>query len=250
MTTTSSDPSANNKRVIVVEDNRDFRESMVEYLVLAGLNVTGVESALEFYKSISLQTYLLVILDIGLPDQNGLVLAEYVRNNTDMRIVMLTAQSSLESKISAYQSGADIYLVKPIDFSELSASIHSMLGRLEEQHSSRQEINKAESALEKGQNQWQLVTSGWTLCSPKGEEIKLTSKEFDLIYQLALVHNSIALRQDILKALDYENNDFGNRALDALIHRLRRKNESLNSRIPIKTIHGSGYSFSSPIIIV
>ena len=118
------------RQVIVVEDDNDFRESMVEFLELNGLDVTGVESALEFYQSISRQSYDVVILDIGLPDQNGLVLAEYVRNNTDMRIIMLTAQSSLESKISAYQAGADIYLVKPVDFSELSASIYSILGRL------------------------------------------------------------------------------------------------------------------------
>ena len=60
------------RQVIVVEDDRDFRESMVEYLVLNGLDVTGVESALQFYQSSTLLYYDIAILDIGLPDQNGL----------------------------------------------------------------------------------------------------------------------------------------------------------------------------------
>jgi len=238
------------RRVIVVEDDLDFRESMVEYLVLSGLDVTGVDSALEFYQNISRQSYEVVILDIGLPDQNGIVLAEYVRNNTDMRIIMLTAQSSLESKIYAYKAGTDIYLVKPIDFSELSASIYSILGRLEANKSRQHDIRKNEPVPEKKPAQWALMRSNWTLCSPTGEEIKLTSKEFDLIEPLARAANTVVIRQDLLTALAYENNEYGNRSLDALIHRLRLKKTGLKFSLPIKTVHGSGYSFSASIKVI
>ncbi len=241
---------ADSRRVIVVEDDNDFRESMVEYLLLKGLDVTGVESALEFYTRMSLQKYDLAILDIGLPDQNGLVLAEYIRNNTEMRIVMLTAQSSLEIKINAYTLGADIYLVKPIDFSELSASIYSLLRRLDANLCLPHSPERVEPAVEKKQPQWTLVRSSWTLCSPRGEEIKLTSKEFDLFYQLALLSNTVVLRQDLLTALGYENNEHGNRSLDALVHRLRLKKNGLKYNIPLKTAHGSGYIFAAPIAIV
>ena len=238
------------RRVIVVEDDRDFRESMVEYLVLKGLDVTGVESALEFYQRMSLHKYDLAILDIGLPDQNGLVLAEYIRNNTDMRIVMLTAQSSLESKVNAYKAGADIYLVKPIDFSELSASIYSKLRRLEVNQSLPQSQQTVEPATENKQPQWILLRSNWTLCLPTGEKIKLTSKEFDLLERLALSSNSVVLRTDLVKCLGYENNDQGNRSLDALVHRLRLKRDGIKYNIPIKTAHGSGYIFSASITVV
>jgi len=249
MITTSHPPKVNGKRVIIVEDDRDFRESIVEYFELSGLDVTGVASALEFYKSISSQKFHLVILDIGLPDQNGLVLAEFIRNNTDMRIVMLTANSAVESRITAYKSGADIYLTKPVDFSELSASVYSILGRLDRQLSAGLEMKKVEPTLKKEQKHWRLICSNWTLHSPAGDEIKLTSKEFDLIQILASFNNSVVLRQDILKTLDYEQNDFGNRALVALVNRLRSKHEKLNFKCPVKTVHGSGYCFSAPIII-
>jgi DNA-binding response OmpR family regulator len=241
---------AESKRIIVVEDDRDFRESMVEYLVLAGFDVTGVASALEFYQRISQQQYLMVILDIGLPDQNGLVLAEYVRNNTDMRIIMLTAQSSLDSKVTAYRSGADIYLVKPIDFAELAASLQSILGRLDFPPTKKQDTGTPEPAEEREIIPWKLIRNEWRLCPPEGAAIKLTSKEFDLLELLASHPNKVVERHVLLKALDYDNDEFGNRALDALVHRLRRKKDGLNCRIPLKTAHGSGYGFSEPIIII
>ena len=241
---------AGSRRVIVVEDDRDFRESMVEYLVLNGLDVTGVESALQFYQSSTLLYYDIAILDIGLPDQNGLVLAEYIRNNTSMRIIMLTAQSSLESKINAYAVGADIYLVKPVDFSELSASIYSMLCRLDANQSLPHSQQTVEPTPENKQPQWTLLRRNWRLCLPTGEEIKLTSKEFDLVERLALSSNTVVLRSVLVSCLGYENNEQGNRSLDALVHRLRLKKDGLEYDIPVKTVHGSGYIFSAPITIV
>ncbi len=249
MKTPPSAPLHKGKRIILVEDDRDFRESLVESLLLAGFNVTGVASALEFYQNIAMQDYLLVILDLGLPDQSGFVLAEYIRNNTDMRIIVLTAQSSLDSRITAYQSGADNYLLKPVDFSELEASIYSILGRLDQKLSGQPEKNVPEPTVMEGVTQWTLVRNNMTLWTPKKDTIKLSSKEFDLIKMLASFPNTVISRQDLLQALDYEDNKYGNRSLDALIHRLRQKGGE-HYRLPIKTVHGSGYSFSTPITIV
>lgn len=236
-------------KIIVVEDDLDFRESMVEYLVLAGFDVTGVSSALEFYQNIARQAYALVVLDIGLPDQNGFVLAEYIRQNTDMRIIMLTAQSSVESKVTAYRSGADIYLVKPIDFAELAASLQSILGRLAEPEARQSHQPQATGAAFPQEHAWKLLHTDRLLVTPEGSKVSLTSKEYDLLETLAGHPGSVVERQTLLKALVYDNDDFGNRALDALIHRLRRKKEELEDRIPIKTIHGSGYCFSAPILV-
>ena len=100
------------------------------YLTLAGHTIYGVGSALQFYQQIATENYALTVLDVGLPDQNGLVLTEYLRNNTEMRIILLTARASLDDRLVGYSSGADVYLVKPVDFQELSASITNILGRL------------------------------------------------------------------------------------------------------------------------
>lgn len=238
--------------IIVVEDDHDFRESMVEYLSLAGHEVTGVSSALEFYNCISKQTYQIAVLDIGLPDQNGLVLAEYIRKNSGMRIVMLTAQASLDTKITAYRSGADIYLVKPIDLSELVASLESLLGRISPEDELLTVVDPAQRELSPApvaETVWRLLSNASSLLSPQGNCVSLTSKEFDFLETLATFSGTVVERQALLKALAYENDELGNKALDALVHRLRRKKDDLELRIPLKTIHGVGYSFAGSIVI-
>ncbi|MCF8383134.1 MAG: response regulator transcription factor [Chlorobium sp.] len=237
------------KQIIIVEDDRDFRESIMEYLVLAGFDVTGAASALEFYQKIAQDRFLLVILDIALPDQDGLVLAEYVRKNTDMRIIMLTAQSSQKSKIVAYESGADLYLTKPVDFPELLASITSILGRLSNSHSGEQQEEKTEYESNREIRPWELSRKEWALFTPDGDKIILTAKEFDFVEKLSSCPLKVVDREELLKALDYENTASGNRSLDALVHRMRRKKGNTEHYIPIKTSHGSGYSFSAPIIV-
>ena len=241
---------ADNKRIIIVEDDRDFRESIMEYLALAGFEVTGVSSALEFYLNIAEEQYLLVILDISLPDQDGLVLAEYVRKNTDMRIIMLTAQSSQKSKIIAYESGADLYLTKPVDFPELSASITSILGRLGNSHAGEHETEKIETAANREIKPWELSRKEWALFTPEGEKIILTPKEFDLVEKLASCPWKVVEREVLLQTLDYENTASGNRSLDALVHRMRRKKGNGDNYIPVKTSHGAGYCFSAPIVFI
>lgn len=116
-------------RVIIVEDDRDLRESLVEYLSLDGHDVTGVGSALEFYQALASSTFMIAVMDIGLPDQCGYVMAEFVRRNTPMGIIILTARSSIEDRVNGYRAGGDLYLVKPVDCRELSAAITSLAER-------------------------------------------------------------------------------------------------------------------------
>ena len=170
-------------RIIIVEDDRDLLENMVEYLTLLGYEVTGAASAGEFYYHLSQQTYLLAALDIGLPDQSGLVLAEYVRKNTSMWIIMLTARSTLDDKLAGLKSGADFYLVKPVDCSELAATIANLFMRFDETPAvPEQELLREADTLA----QWKLERNGWKLVTPKGDSIKLTSKEFEFIASLSV----------------------------------------------------------------
>jgi len=244
------------QRVIIVEDDQDLRESLVKYLTLAGHDITGVGSALQFYQNIANEDYALAILDVGLPDQNGLVLAEYLRNNTAMRIIMLTARTSLDDKLAGYNSGADLYMVKPVDFQELSASIANMLGRitptesLSKQPGGEKPVVAGLSPLLKTENvSWILDRSARTLHTPQADIIELTGKEFDFIACLSSCNNMAISRQVILKALLYQNDEFGNRSLESLIHRLRMKIVPFCSNAPIKTSHGVGYYFSVPLTI-
>lgn len=232
-------PGNNAPQVIIVEDDDDLRESIIEYLKLSGIAVAGVGTALEFYQAIAIKKYAIAILDLALPDQDGLVLSRYVRANTTMRILMLTARTSVEERLAGYESGADFYLLKPVDFRELAATIKNLLQRIP--------AMEAEASRDNPEK-WLLVQKEWALVTPDGEALKLTSKEYAFLRCLANNHGHVVSREHLLDTLDYENNESGNRALESLVYRLRKK-ISPELDAPIKTATGEGYSFSSLLVL-
>ncbi|NTV02785.1 MAG: response regulator transcription factor [Chlorobiaceae bacterium] len=237
-------------RVIIVEDDVLVLNSMVEYLSLHGYVVTGVGSAVEFYSQINLQTYAVAILDIGLPDQNGIVLCEYLRKNSKTRIIMYTARASIDDKIAGHKAGADTYLVKPVDFRELAMAIESLVGRLNESGAetvpplAQQGVSQSAMPVS-----WRLVPGKWTLHTTFGGQINLTPKELDFITLLCRDRSTPSRRLDILKHLGYFNNESGNNSLESLVRRLRSKISRLNIEPPIQTVHGVGYSFIGDISV-
>lgn len=229
-------------RILIIEDDADLRDSLIKYLRNKGLEVTGVGSAIEFYRVISDKKFHLVILDLALPDQDGMVLARYLRANTHMRIIILTARKSIEERMNGYDAGADIYIIKPIDFRELFASIMSLLARQGEDGDAHASDPKVAG------NGWKLMQSEWSLRDPDGAQLKLTAKEYLFLSRLASERRSIVSRESILMTLGYENNEYGNRALESMIYRLRKK-ISATLDTPIKTASGSGYTFAASIDI-
>jgi DNA-binding response OmpR family regulator len=202
--------------------------------------VTGVGTALDFYAEVAADNYAVAILDLALPDQDGLVISQYIRSNTGMRILMLTARTSVEDRLAGYESGADVYLLKPVDFRELAASLENLFGRLERDASSSITGNK----MEKGY--WRLNGEDWALESPEGDVMKMTSKEYQFLYALAEASGQIVSREELLKILGYALNESSNRSLESLVYRLRKKiSPTLDT--PIRTASGSGYTFTSPL---
>lgn len=235
--------------IIIVEDDRDFRESIVETLSLHGYDVTGADSALDFYRKIAVKSFQLVILDLGLPDQKGVVLAEYIRTNTAMRIIILTAQGALESRISAYKAGADTYLLKPVDMSELIASIESNMGRISDQQLQDSPVSHTGAQQELTVRNWKLLRSQSVLVSPNGQSVKLSSREYDVLELLASMADQVVSRSYLIKALGYEDTRMGSRSLDVLVHRMRQKAASIKERLPVRTVHGQGYSISGTLLL-
>jgi DNA-binding response OmpR family regulator len=232
-------------RIIVVEDDSDFRDTIVETLTLYGYEATGAKSALDFYQKVAQKSYALVILDLGLPDQNGVVLAEFIRQNTNMRIIILTARSSLESRVSAYKAGADTYLLKPVNTDELIASVESNLGRL---HQKGKDEQSCDLHLLDLTPEWQLMRAAATIIAPTGEKLNLSLKEVDFLAYLASNPDEIS-RQELTTALGYYDVTSGSKALDVLVHRLRQKGAERGMKIPVITVRGKGYRLSEPLTI-
>ncbi len=241
-------------RIIIVEDDKPLLKSVVKYLTLDGYDVTGVSSAHEFYQQLFADSYAIAIVDVGLPDQNGLVLTEYVRKNSKMRIIVFTARDSIDDELAGHQAGADIYLVKPVDFRKLSASIATLLSRVEAPgmpseapSGPPQFVAKKPQSLPSGE--WRLLTTQWILQAPAGELVKLTTKELEFMQLLVSSPKKIVPRYELRNKLGYLNNESGNHSLQSLINRLRKKIESCNVAFPIQTSHAIGYVFLADIIV-
>ena len=227
--------------ILVVEDDTDLRESICLYIEVEGFAVTGVGNAKEFYRCLEQGSYDVAVIDIGLPDESGYVLAEKLRRNTDAGIIILTARGDIEDRVQGYAVGADLYLLKPVNIRELLAAIASMAKR-------RLERSQPASGLG---SVWTLNRSNWHLISPAGIEVILTGREFDFLYQLALAEGKSVERRHLMNLLHYPDDDCVGRGLTELSRRLKKKiQQQTGLECPIHTYHSIGYRFSGSISII
>ena len=237
-------------KVAIVDGDHDFCAAIVDFLNLRGFQASGFGSAGEFYQQLFSECYDMVIVDFDLADQGGLVLSEYVKKNTEAGIIMLCPLSDIDTRLAGYASGADFCLVKPVDGRELAAVIANMSDRLEKL---RAKIGAMPSTdeLKTGEytETWKLFRTDWSLQTPKGDAISLTAKEYEYMLSLVLQSTAIVTRQYILKILGYHPDDKGNRALESLIYRLRKKTEDTGCGFPVKTYRGIGYCLTSPVVL-
>lgn len=235
-------------RIILVEDDADLRESIVEGLELSGFQVVGVGSGREFYcKLAEAGPFSVAVLDVGLPDQSGLVLAEYCRANTAMGIIILTAHDSEDDFFKGYEAGCDLYLTKPFPTRVLAAAITRLLERLSVTLEAAQELDGSASRGAR----WTLDRTAWKLITPAGEIIGLTSREMQVLTALLETPGEPVTRDHLQRLLYPRIDEYSGRALDALVRRLRSKTSHAGGEpIPIKTVHAVGYCLSEPFTLL
>lgn len=227
-------------KVLLVEDDKDLRNSVLEWLELDGMQITAVGNAAEFYQALSKSIFQVAVIDVSLPDQDGYVLAKYARENTSMGVIILTARSAIEDKLKGYQSGADLYLVKPVDCRELSAVIASIALRVQQPGAEAAEV----------QDRWTISITQWELRFAQDRQIALSLKELLFLELLASKPGLPVQKRTILTKL-YQRDDFhSSRSLDSLVRRLRAKVLSQTGvDIPVRTVHSVGYCFAGEIVI-
>lgn len=233
-------------KILIVEDNKDLRETMVEFLEFSGFDVTSAQSAAEFYNVVTKGGWCVVVVDIGLPDQSGFTLVEYLRSNTNVRVIILTANDSLDDKVKGYGLGADLYLVKPIDCRELAAAISSLAQRHVNGLATPMAPSLNITSTQVSANIWKLESVTWSLITPDGVRISLTAKEQQFFDCFDEGDGSIAEREYLLGQLYQRSDEYTSRSLDSLVRRLRIKiMQATHLDVPIKTIHAVGYCFTA-----
>ncbi len=228
-------------QLLVVEDDPAVRALLVAYLEKDGYHVASASTVFEAEQRTGTRSYAMVIVDLGLPDEDGLVFARRLRTKSNVPIVFVTERSTDSDKIAALEMGGDDYVTKPFNPRELSARIHNILirsGRGAERSSTEARIAIGE---------WWLDVGKRTFEDQAGNPQALTRAEFDLLSALVNAKGRVLCRNYLLDAISSKSDDACDRTIDVLVSRLRRKIEP-SSRRPriILTVPGIGYRIDHP----
>jgi two-component system response regulator PhoP len=221
-------------RILVIEDEPRLREGLVESLHLAGFVCVEAGNAVAAQYSIDNYPCDLALLDLGLPDGEGLALLRRWRaEGLDLPIIILTARADWQDKVSGLEAGADDYVTKPFQVEEVVARIRVALRRVRGRATSCSEFEGGVTIDFDARRVW--VTA---------QELSLTSFEFNLLAQLAQSPGSVRSKSDLAEHLYDADEDRESNVLEVLVGRLRKKFASVMSEAVIETVRGSGYRFA------
>jgi DNA-binding response OmpR family regulator len=230
--------------VIVVEDDPDLSGSIVRYLSLVGMTARSAGSGAELDALLAEFPPDLLVLDVNLPGEDGFSIAARLRTNSKVGIVMLTARGQLDDRVLGLTAGADAYLVKPVQFRELEAVIHSLTRRLRDAPVEE----KAEARDDGSAKSWSFDAANWSLATPNGASVPLTNAEFRVLQALTSEAGASVTRDEIAQALGKSVGGYDDRSIDAVMARLRRKvSEATGENLPIRSVRSVGYVFAAPV---
>lgn len=219
-------------RVLIVEDDPLAQGLLAAYLRKEGFEVEVAGSGRAMNDALERAQYDLIFLDLTLPDEDGLVLTRKVRSRWTVPIVVLTARAARDARLTAFELGADDYLVKPFDPEELVLRARNLLRR------STGSVRREESRIRFGD--WTLDLGGRALTDGNGIEVPLAPAEYKLLVALAQAANRVVSRAQLLDAVARE--DATERMIDVLVSRLRRKlNDDPRKPALLMTVQSAGY---------
>ncbi|WP_371346007.1 response regulator [Ancylobacter sp. IITR112] len=230
--------------IAIVDDHRDIRDLVGKYLHRHGYRTSLAENAAAFRRLMERNAFDLVVLDVMMPGEDGLSLCRYLRESTQLPIIMLTAMAEETDRIVGLELGADDYLSKPFNPRELLARIKAVLRRVQSLPPQRGQLKAKELRFDR----WALNVGRRELIDQDGLTVPLSTAEFRLL-SVFLDHAGLVLSRDQLLDLTVGRSaEPFDRAIDNQVSRLRKKIETdPKSPVLIKTHWGGGYSFSAEV---
>lgn len=219
-------------KVILLEDEPVLRDELADYLVGQGHDVTACGTVGEFMRLFKPREHTVAVLDLGLPDGDGLeLILRMRRGGLRLGIIILTARGGGDVKVQGLMGGADYFISKTADLAELAATVAAMERRLDAEPVPR----------------WILQASPRQLIPPGKPPVPLSAQDFLVLKALALGGESVT-REAIVKALGGNYFDYDQRRLDTQMRRLRRKVlDASGEDLPVNTLRAVGYSFHAPV---
>ncbi|HEX2333451.1 MAG TPA: response regulator [Burkholderiales bacterium] len=237
-------PQAALPHVLAVDDDPMIRGLIAEYLGQNDMRVTTVADGRAMHEVMSQQVVDIIVLDLKLKSEDGMVLARALRDESAIPIIMLTGRSEEADRVMGLELGADDYLTKPFSPRELLARIRTILRRR------RAEVRQGrpEGIRAYRFDGWELNLNTRRLATPDGRNVPLSNGEFSLLVVLLGSPQRILTRDQLIDLSRLHNDEVYNRSVDVQIMRLRRKIEK-DAAEPryIRTERGAGYLFGMPV---
>jgi two-component system, OmpR family, response regulator len=234
------------KHVTIVEDDPDVRAVLARSLGADGYRVTALESGAGIEGIISSDQVDLVILDIGLPDIDGLTITQQIRRYSDVAIIIVSGRGDLADRVVGLEIGADDYITKPFEPREIQARVRSVLRRGRRQDDAGPQGADRHECY--GFGNWTLDATAQSLHDAEGRPIGLTSGEFRLLETMVTRSNRVLSRDQLMDACYGNNSPAFDRSIDVCIGRLRKKLlDDPRNPVIIRTVRNGGYIFSARV---
>lgn len=230
-------------KILVVDDDPDVQDVVERCLKDAGYRVWTLGDGSKVFDTITEHSIDLAIVDLMLPDTDGLMLTRKIKEHSAIGVIILSGRGESTEKVIGLEIGADDYVAKPFEPRELLARVRSVLRRL----SPAKEAPAVETTVYTFDD-WGLDITARTLTSPKGEPVELSSGEFNLLKAFVEHPNRVLSRDQLLDFTHANDTPAFDRSVDVRVGRVRKKIE-VDPQNPqfIKTIRNGGYMFAATV---
>jgi DNA-binding response OmpR family regulator len=226
--------------VLVVDDDPSIRQMLVDFLGDYDFKVTAVASGAEMTAALTRNMIDLLVLDLRLPDEDGIQIARRLRAESNLAIIVITGRRDEADRVMALELGADDYLTKPFSPRELLARVRALLRRSKMQAGEPRRESDARAYRFAG---WELNIGLRKLTSPQQSVVGLTNGEFNLLIAFLSAPQRVLTRAQLLEFSRMHDDEVYDRSVDVLVSRLRRKLETEGQPPLIRTDRGAGYTF-------
>ena len=232
-------------RLAIIEDNADLLDELLAWLGYRGFEVWGTRSAEAFWRQLHSHPVDIVLIDIGLPGEDGFSVLSYLHELGHYGLVVVSARGQQQDKLQALSLGADAYLIKPVNFAHLAETLTALGARLQQDRPAPQqpEMASAAPAPAPATGLWRLHED--KLISPDARTLELTQQEYRLVELLMRNRNEVCSKLDLHACLFSHESEPDLHRIDVVVSRLRHKARQQGIHLPVRAIFGKGLAFIS-----
>lgn len=232
-------------RLAIIEDNPDLLDELLAWLGYRGFEVWGTRSAEAFWRQLHSHPVDIVLIDIGLPGEDGFSVLSYLHELGHYGLVVVSARGQQQDKLQALSLGADAYLIKPVNFAHLAETLTALGARLQQDRPAPQqpEMASAAPAPAPATGLWRLHED--KLISPDARTLELTQQEYRLVELLMRNRNEVCSKLDLNACLFAHESEPDLHRIDVVVSRLRHKARQQGIHLPVRAIFGKGLAFIS-----